>query len=121
MRGSAGAGNQAEIPWVAILPPGLEGASEGRYVVYLFSSSGDAVYLALSQAVTGHAKADLQGLAEELREDAGTHTDLLRTIDLGAIGVVEEPGPVKRRHFGHGERGVTSGGAGGRGLLKNPQ
>jgi hypothetical protein len=42
VRGSAGAGNQAEIPWVAVLPPGLEGASEGRYVVYLFSSSGDA-------------------------------------------------------------------------------
>jgi MoxR-like ATPase len=86
VRGSAGAGNQAEIPWVAILPPGIEGASEGRYVFYLFSSSGDSVYLALSQAVTGHAKSELKGLAAELREDAGAYPELLTAIDLAASG-----------------------------------
>jgi MrcB-like, N-terminal domain/AAA domain (dynein-related subfamily) len=86
VRGSAGAGNQAEIPWVSVLPPGLKGASEGRYVVYLFSASGDSVYLSLSQAVTGHAKADLGALAVELREDAGAHPELLDKIDLGASG-----------------------------------
>src|SRR3954447_20527047 len=84
VRGSAGAGNQAEIPWVAILPPGLEGASEGRYVVYLFASPGDCVFLSLSQAVTGHAKAELPALAAELREDAGDHPELLQSIDLAA-------------------------------------
>lgn len=86
VRGSAGAGNQAEIPWVFVLPPGLKGASEGRYAVYLFSASGDAVFLSLSQAVTGHAKSDLEGLAAELREDAGSHPDLVEQIDLGAKG-----------------------------------
>jgi hypothetical protein len=86
VRGSAGAGNQAEIPWVAILPPGLEGASEGRYVVYLFASHGDSVFLSLSQAVTGQARADLPTLAAELREDAGNQPELLETIDLAAKG-----------------------------------
>jgi hypothetical protein len=86
VRGSAGAGNQAEIPWVAILPPGVEGASEGQYIVYLFSASGESVYLSLSQAVTGHAKSDLPGLADELREAAGSQADLLEEIDLGATG-----------------------------------
>jgi len=86
VRGSAGAGNQAEIPWVAILPPGLEGASEGRYVVYLFSSHGNSVFLSLSQAVSGHAKSDLAGLATELREDAGEQAGLLEDIDLAASG-----------------------------------
>ena len=86
VRGSAGAGNQAEIPWVSVLPPGLKGASEGRYVVYLFSASGEAVFLSLSQAVTGHAKSDLADLAAELREDAGSHPDLVEQIDLGANG-----------------------------------
>jgi hypothetical protein len=86
VRGSAGAGNQAEIPWVSVLPPGLKGASEGRYVVYLFSASGNSVFLSLSQAVTGHAKSELEALASELREDAGSHPELLDTIDLGARG-----------------------------------
>jgi hypothetical protein len=86
VRGSAGAGNQAEIPWVAILPPGLEGASEGRYVVYLFASHGDCVFLSLSQAVTGQAKSDLPALAAELRDDAGDHPELLPSIDLAAKG-----------------------------------
>jgi MrcB-like, N-terminal domain/AAA domain (dynein-related subfamily) len=86
VRGSAGAGNQAEIPWVAILPPGVEGASEGRYVVYLFASHGNCVFLSLGQAVTGQAKSELPALAAELRVEAGEHPDLLQSIDLAAKG-----------------------------------
>jgi MrcB-like, N-terminal domain/AAA domain (dynein-related subfamily) len=86
VKGSAGAGNQAEIPWVSVLPPGIKGASEGRYVVYLFSASGDRVYVSLSQAVTGHARSELEGLASQLRADAGDHPELLSSIDLQATG-----------------------------------
>ena len=47
--------------------------------------TGTAVFLSLSQAVTGQAKADLPALAAELREDAGDHPDLLQSIDLGRL------------------------------------
>jgi MoxR-like ATPase len=90
VKGSAGAGNQAEIPWVSVLPPGVKGASEGRYVVYLFSADGQRVYLSLSQAVTGHPKTSLRTLAEVLRKDAGPQADLLEQIDLGARGELGE-------------------------------
>jgi hypothetical protein len=86
VKGSAGAGNQAEIPWVSVMPPGTKGASEGQYVVYLFSSNGTGVFLSLSQAVTGHAKGQLQGLADDLRQQAGVQADLRQHIDLNASG-----------------------------------
>ncbi len=78
--------NQAEIPWVSVMPPGTKGASEGRYVVYLFAADGSHVFLALSQAVTGQPKRSLENLADELRRDAGEQPDLLEQIDLGASG-----------------------------------
>jgi predicted RNA-binding protein with PUA-like domain len=90
VKGSAGAGNQAEIPWVSVMPPGTKGASEGRYVVYLFSANGNRVYLSLSQAVSGHAKSRLTELAETLRRDAGPQPDLLERIDLAATGELGE-------------------------------
>ena len=71
VKGSAGAGNQAEIPWVSVMPPELKGASEGRYIVYLFSANDDSVFLSLSQAVTRQAKERLPELAREMREAAG--------------------------------------------------
>lgn len=86
VKGSAGAGNQAEIPWVSVLPPGTKGASEGRYVVYLFTADGEAVFLCLSQAVTGHPRAQLARLAAQLREEIGEEHGLLTTIDLRAKG-----------------------------------
>jgi MoxR-like ATPase len=90
VKGSAGAGNQAEIPWVSVMPPGTKGASEGRYVVYLFAADGSRVFLALSQAVTGQPKRGLVDLAKELRRDAGAQGDLLEVIDLGASGDLGE-------------------------------
>jgi MoxR-like ATPase len=90
VKGSAGAGNQAEVPWVSVMPPGVEGASEGTYVVYLFAADGSRVYLSLSQAVTGRAKKDLPGLAEDLRRAAGAQPDLRAQIDLGARGPLAE-------------------------------
>jgi MoxR-like ATPase len=90
VKGSAGAGNQAEIPWVSVMPPNLKGASEGRYVVYLFAADGQSVFLALSQAVTGHPKNHLTELAQELRREAGAQPDLLEHIDLRTQGGLGE-------------------------------
>jgi MoxR-like ATPase len=90
VKGSAGAGNQAEIPWVSIMPPGVKGASEGRYVVYLFAADGSGVFVSLSQAVTGHPKGGLVELARALREEAGPEPDLLTEIDLRARGELGE-------------------------------
>ena len=78
VKGSAGAGNQAEIPWVSVMPPGTKGASEGRYVVYLFAADGSRVFLALSQAVTGQPKRSLEDLAKELRGHPPRACGLLR-------------------------------------------
>jgi predicted RNA-binding protein with PUA-like domain len=90
VKGSAGAGNQAEVPWVSVMPPGTKGASEGTYVVYLFAADGSRVYLSLSQAVTGQAKRDLPQLAEKLRAAAGAQPDLASQIELGARGPLAE-------------------------------
>lgn len=90
VKGGVGFGRQAEVPWVSILPPGVAGAGEGRYVVYLFAADASAVYLSLSQAVTGRRKRDLGRLAEELRLDAGAQPDLLETIDLEVDGGLGE-------------------------------
>lgn len=90
VKGSAGFGNQAEIPWVSVMPPTQRGASEGRYVVYLFSADGTNVFLSLSQAVTGQPKRALADLADTLRAAAGEQRDLLETIDLGGKGELGE-------------------------------
>jgi MoxR-like ATPase/predicted RNA-binding protein with PUA-like domain len=90
VKGSTGFGRQAEVPWVSVLPWGTKGASEGRYVVYLFAAGGTRVYLALSQAVTGRRKRELPGLAAQLREAAGSQPDLLDTINLGTSGGLGE-------------------------------
>lgn len=90
VKGSAGAGNQAEIPWVSVMPPGLKGASEGRYIVYLFSADGERVFLALSQAVTGQPKHRLSELADDLRAVVGEQRELLEHIDLRPQGDLGE-------------------------------
>ena len=60
VRGSGGQGNTAQIPWVAFLDPDeTETPTEGVYLVYLFSSDLERVYLSLNQGVS------------KLREDFG--------------------------------------------------
>ncbi|MFB8001528.1 MrcB family domain-containing protein [Nocardia sp. NPDC056000] len=51
--GSSGKGAPAEVPWTRFYDPELSGrAGIGWYVVYLFSASGNAVYLSLNQGTT---------------------------------------------------------------------
>lgn len=51
--GSAGAGNWAAVPWVAVFDPRVtDTATKGYYVVYLFSPDDRRLYLSLNQGTT---------------------------------------------------------------------
>ncbi|MCL6293300.1 DUF3578 domain-containing protein [Streptomyces sp. 43Y-GA-1] len=53
VEGSNGAGFNAKIPWVRVYEPRRSpGATIGWYLVYLFSTTGDRVYLSLIQGTT---------------------------------------------------------------------
>lgn len=51
IEGSIGNGQFASIPWLAIMNKEVtEQASQGFYIVFLFSADGERVYLTLNQA-----------------------------------------------------------------------
>lgn len=67
IKASVGAGNWANIPWLAILNPKITTAiQDGIYPVYLFSTDGLGFYLSLNQGTTtpkeelGKVKADIR-------------------------------------------------------------
>lgn len=92
--GSGGKGRRALVPWMAILNPDVtKSAQEGIYVVYLFATDMQTLYLTLAQGVRQFEKqygagqetrSRLQGQASRIREliadEAG---GLLSQIDLG--------------------------------------
>jgi 5-methylcytosine-specific restriction protein A len=92
--GSAGAGNWAEVPWVAVFDPRVTGsATKGYYVVYLFSIPRQCVYLSLNQGTTaviqefkqagfGKLKERAALIRDRVSEYAGTFP--LSEIDLGS-------------------------------------
>ena len=52
-KGSAGAGNWADVPWLAVFDPLVTStATRGYYVVYLFNTRGLEVHLSLNQGTT---------------------------------------------------------------------
>ncbi|HEX6154327.1 MAG TPA: DUF3578 domain-containing protein [Solirubrobacterales bacterium] len=79
VRTGAGMGSPAQVPWLAIFPPGSEArARRGAYVVYLFAADGSAAYLCLSQATD-----DVRGGLTPLRKRA---MDLRRAAGLASGG-----------------------------------
>ena len=53
IKGSAGAGNWADVPWASILNTKISNTTQdGIYPVYLFKSDGSGVYLSLNQGTT---------------------------------------------------------------------
>jgi 5-methylcytosine-specific restriction protein A len=51
--GSAGAGNWAHVPWIAVFDPLVtDSATRGYYVVYLFHTSDQVIHLSLNQGTT---------------------------------------------------------------------
>jgi 5-methylcytosine-specific restriction enzyme B len=100
---SAGQGNWAKVPWVAIMDDReTTSTQKGTYCVYLFREDGSGVYLTLNQGVTEpqrlHGAAEgkrlLRERAAELREGVGSlggsgfrldkDIDLRSTAGLGA-------------------------------------
>ncbi len=82
--GRTGVGTTADVPWVGIFPSGSSSAQSGIYVVYLFSTHGEAVYLALGQGtekVLGGTPAFLKR-ALDLANAAHVPTDLGTPVDL---------------------------------------
>jgi len=77
VKGSVGAGNWANVPWLSILDPELtRSTQDGLYPVYLFKADGTGVYLSLNQGTTNPAKKlgkrlatkRARELADELRQ-----------------------------------------------------
>lgn len=67
-KASVGAGNWAEIPWLGIFnPESTRSATDGIYVVYLFSSDFEKVYLCQGQGVTKVKEEFGKGQIEELK------------------------------------------------------
>jgi 5-methylcytosine-specific restriction enzyme B len=87
VRGSAGVGNPATVPWIAVFPPGSEpSARSGYYITYLFAADGSAVYLTLNQAAEKlrDGGAALRKRALDLRSAVGADDTMLTEIDLAS-------------------------------------
>ncbi len=85
VKGSAGVGNPATVPWVAVFPPGnAASARSGYYVVYLFAADGSAVYASFNQAAQqlGGGVAALMKRALDLRAAVGDQPGQLTEVDL---------------------------------------
>ncbi|WP_162145445.1 MrcB family domain-containing protein [Deinococcus ficus] len=97
VKGSAGAGVWAHVPWLAFLDPVVtESTQHGQYVVYLFAPRRREVYLSLNQGTTemyqafGEAMgrrflADRASKMRALAAGYGAPTDVSR-ITLGESG-----------------------------------
>lgn len=71
VKGSPGAGNLAQVPWIAFLDPDVtESAQAGIYVVYLWSADAQQLYLCLSQGVTDVAKRHKNEVLPRLKAEA---------------------------------------------------
>jgi 5-methylcytosine-specific restriction protein A len=69
--GSAGKGNWAGIPWIAVYDPVVtKSATRGYYVVYLFNIEGQTVYLSLNQGTTAIYDEFKNGYVKILRDRA---------------------------------------------------
>lgn len=71
VKGSPGAGNLAQVPWIAFLDPDVtESAQAGIYVVYLWSADAQDLYLCLSQGVTDVANRHKNEVLPRLKAEA---------------------------------------------------
>jgi 5-methylcytosine-specific restriction protein A len=83
VEGSAGAGNWAAVPWIAVFDPAITlSATRGYYVVYLFHAIEPVVHLSLNQGTTA-VREEFGTRAREILQD---RADLMRkrVADFGA-------------------------------------
>lgn len=111
IKGSAGAGNWASVPWLSILDPTITtSTTEGYYVVYLFKADGSGVYLSINQGTTGPkeqlgaiaAEKQAQRIIKSLRAEISGLDSWLKDIHLAAstaLGASYEPSNIAARYY----------------------
>lgn len=114
VHGSAGQGNWAKVPWVAIFDRLItDTAQDGYYLVYLVKEDFSGVYLSLNQGVTtlrkvygADAKDALKARAADYLARLGSVTKghILGPIDLSAhssssLGSLYEQGSVCAKYY----------------------
>ena len=117
VRGSAGQGNWAKVPWVAIYDRFItDTAQEGFYLVYLVKEDFSGVYLSLNQGVTtvrdiygSDAKEALLVRATDYAARLGKTetTQIFGPINLGvsstsSLGAYYELGSICAKYYGRG-------------------
>lgn len=80
-KGSAGQGNWAEVPWICIFDKEISiSAQRGYYIVYLFDSNMQRIYLSLNQGWTQYTERNpLKTAQEEIKNVATTLQGLIRS------------------------------------------
>jgi len=87
---SAGAGNWATVPWLAVFDPIVTtSATQGYYLVYLFSATEPVVYLSLNQGATA-VKEEFKGSMYRVLQDralliVNRLQDFARDFDTSSI------------------------------------
>jgi 5-methylcytosine-specific restriction protein A len=94
VEGSAGAGNWAVVPWIAVFDPAITtSATQGYYVVYLFHANQPIVHLSLNQGTTSvrdefgpRAREILQDRSNLMRKRIADYAEALpaTSIELGS-------------------------------------
>jgi 5-methylcytosine-specific restriction enzyme A len=86
VRGSAGQGNWARVPWAAVFDRFVtDTAQDGYYVVYLVNEDSTGLYLSLNQGVTTVKKQYGAGAKKALRVRA---SDYLARKGIGADDLI---------------------------------
>ena len=95
IEGSIGQGQFAEVPWVCIFNRSITtSATQGVYIVYLYSADGKRLYLSLNQGYTyfsnkakkaKDARSELTNMANIIRKDISvSNSRVVDKIDLSA-------------------------------------
>lgn len=111
--GSAGQGNWANIPWVALLhPEETESTQNGVYVVYLFDPENEVVYATLNQGVTDleneHGRREAREILQERAENIRSKVKLEgfsseQPSFSGGIGEMYGPSTIYQKKYDLGD------------------
>ncbi|MGH2077699.1 MrcB family domain-containing protein [Aerococcus urinaeequi] len=90
IKGSIGNGNFASIPWIAIMDKEITTSTrKGFYIVFLFSSDGQRIYLTLNQGITyfdekKYKRPKVKEISNKIYETFPSSTPLKMDIDLNS-------------------------------------
>lgn len=90
IKGSIGNGNFASIPWIAIMDKEITTSTrKGFYIVFLFSSDGQRIYLTLNQGITyfdekKYKRPKVKEISNKIYETFPSSTPLKMDIELNS-------------------------------------